>query len=165
MLTGFNDIFSCSSLPTRKNMVVDKGVLGPVLCDVYSGRKLGRASTGSSGRGIGGNPSPTTSNLIMQAGNVSREELLKQTPTGLYVTSLMGFGFNPVTGDFSRGAQGFWIEGGELTFPVSEITISCNFDELLKRIDAVGDDLDLRSSTACPTFRVSSMTIAGGAAE
>ena len=74
---------------------------------------------------------------------------------------MMGFGFNPVTGDFSRGAQGFWIEDGELTFPVSEITISCNFDDLLQRIDAVGDDLRLRSSTACPTFRVSSMTIAG----
>jgi PmbA protein len=78
---------------------------------------------------------------------------------------MMGFGFNPVTGDFSRGAQGFWIENGELTFPVSEITISCNFDDLLKRIDLVGDDLDLRSSTACPTFRVSHMTLAGGTAD
>jgi PmbA protein len=80
---------------------------------------------------------------------------------GLYVTSMMGFGFNPVTGDFSRGAQGFWIENGELTFPVSEITVSANFDDLLKRIDLVGDDLDLRSSTACPTFRVAKMMIAG----
>ena len=119
-------------------------MLGQVLTDVYSGRKLGRASTASAGRGIGGNPGPTTSNLIMEAGSVSREELLKQTPRGLYVTQLMGFGFNPVTGDFSRGAQGFWIENGELTFPVSEVTIAANFDQILKRIDLVANDLTLR---------------------
>ncbi len=153
--------FDGDGLPTRKNGVVDKGVLGPVLCDVYSGRKLGRASTGSAGSGIGGNPGPTTSNLIMQAGSVSREDLLRQTPRGLYVTQLMGFGFNPVTGDFSRGAQGFWIEGGELTFPVSEVTIAANFDQILKRIDLVASDLELRSATAAPTFRVSHMTLAG----
>ncbi len=156
--------FDGDGLATRKNSVVDRGVLAPVLCDVYSARKLGRASTCSAGRGIGGNPGPTTSNLIMQAGNVTRQELLKQTGRGLYVTSLMGFGFNPVTGDFSRGAQGFWIEGGELTFPVSEITIAANFDEILKRIDLVADDLDLRSSTAAPTFRVSHMMLAGTSA-
>jgi PmbA protein len=97
----------------------------------------------------------------MEAGSVSREELMKQTPRGLYVTQLMGFGFNPVTGDFSRGAQGFWIEGGELTFPVSEVTIAANFDQILKRIDLVANDLELRSSTAAPTFRVSHMTLAG----
>jgi PmbA protein len=97
----------------------------------------------------------------MQPGSISKADLLKQTPRGLYVTSMMGFGFNAVTGDFSRGAQGFWIENGELTFPVSEITVSANFDDLLKRIDLVADDLDLRSSTACPTYRVSHMTIAG----
>jgi PmbA protein len=153
--------FDGDGLPTRKNMVVDKGILGPVLCDVYSGRKLGRASTGSAGRGIGGNPGPTTSNLVMQAGTMSREDLLRQTDRGLYVTSLMGFGFNPVTGDFSRGAQGFWIEKGELTFPVSEVTIAANFDEILKRIDLVANDLTLRSATAAPTFRVSHMMLAG----
>jgi len=153
--------FDGDGLPTRRNTVVDKGVLGPVLCDVYSARKLGRQSTGSAGRGIGGNPGPTTTNLVMQAGKTTRDALLKSTPKGLYVTSLMGFGFNPVTGDFSRGAQGFWIEGGELTFPVSEVTIAANFDEILKRIDAVADDLQLRSSTAAPTFRVSHMTLAG----
>jgi PmbA protein len=97
----------------------------------------------------------------MQAGAISREELLRQTPRGLYVTALMGFGFNPVTGDFSRGAQGFWIENGELTFPVSEVTIAANFDQILKRIDLVANDLTLRSATAAPTFRVSHMTLAG----
>jgi len=92
---------------------------------------------------------------------MTRDALLRDTKRGLYVTSLMGFGFNPVTGDFSRGAQGFWIEGGELTFPVSEITIAANFDEILKRIDAVADDLVMRSSTVAPTLRVSHMTLAG----
>jgi PmbA protein len=153
--------FDGDGLATRKNYVVRAGTLEPVLCDVYSGRKLGRASTGSAGRGIGGNPGPTTSNLIMEAGNITRDELMRQTPKGLYVTSLMGYGFNPVTGDFSRGAQGFWIENGELTFPVSEVTIAANFDEILKRIDLVANDLTLRSATAAPTFRVSHMMLAG----
>ena len=153
--------FDGDGLATRRNMVVDKGVLGPVLCDVYSARKLGRQSTGSAGRGIGGNPGPTTSNLVMEAGSWKRDALIRDTKRGLYVTSMMGFGFNPVTGDFSRGAQGFWIENGELTFPVSEITIAANFDEILKRIDAVCDDLKLRTSTAAPTFRVSHMMLAG----
>jgi PmbA protein len=141
--------------------ITENGILSPVRCDVYGARKLGRASTGSAGRGIGGNPGPTTSNLVMAAGTMKRDALIRDTKRGLYVTSLMGFGFNPVTGDFSRGAIGFWIEDGELTFPVSEVTIAANFDEILKRIDAVADDLVLRSSTAAPTFRVSDMTLAG----
>jgi PmbA protein len=153
--------FDGDGLPTRKNSIVDKGVLSPVLTDVYSARKLGRQSTGSAGRGIGGNPGPTTSNLVMSKGSMSREALIRDTKRGLYVTQMMGFGFNPVTGDFSRGALGFWIEGGELTFPVSEVTIAANFDEILKRIDAVADDLVFRSSTVAPTFRVSHMTLAG----
>jgi PmbA protein len=156
--------FDGDGLPTRKNPVITNGVLAPVLCDLYSARKLGRQSTGSAGRGVGGNPSPTTSNLLMSAGPISRAELLRQTPKGLYVTSLMGFGFNPVTGDFSRGAQGFWIENGELTFPVSEVTIAANFDEILKRIDLVANDLEMRSSTVAPTFRVSHMMLAGTSA-
>ena len=153
--------FDGDGLATRRNSLVERGVLRPVLCDVYSARKLGRQSTGSSGRGVGGSPGPTTSNLIMQAGTTPRQELLRSTHKGLYVTQLMGFGFNAVTGDFSRGAQGFWIENGELTFPVSEVTIAANFDEILKRIDAVADDLKLHTATAAPTFRVSQMTLAG----
>jgi PmbA protein len=153
--------FDGDGLPSRKNPVIQAGVLCPVMTDTYSARKLGRPSTGSAGRGIGGNPGPTTSNLIMQPGAMSREQLLRNTSKGLYVTNLMGFGFNAVTGDFSRGAQGFWIENGELAFPVSEVTIAANFDEILKRIDAVADDLELRAATAAPTFRVSHMTLAG----
>jgi PmbA protein len=153
--------FDGDGLATRKNPVVERGVLCPVLCDIYSARKLGRQSNGASGRSVGGNPGPTSSNLIMQAGSMSRQELLRSTKTGFYVTSLMGFGFNPVTGDFSRGAQGFWIENGEFAFPVSEVTIAANFDEILKRIDAVADDVQLRTATAAPTFRVSHMTLGG----
>ena len=153
--------FDGDGLPTRENVVIDAGRLATVLCDVYSARKLGRESTGSAGRGVGGNPSPTTSNLVMQAGDTAAEDIVAQTPQGLYVTSMMGFGFNPVTGDFSRGASGFWIENGKRTFPVAEVTISANFDDLLQRIDLVGSDLDLRTSTAAPTVRVSSMTVAG----
>ena len=106
----------------------------------------------------------STSNFILSPGKDSPESILKGTKTGLYVTEMMGFGFNAVTGDFSRGAAGFWIENGELAFPVSEITISLNIDELWKRIDAVGTDLDLRTSTAAPTIRVAKMTVAGGTA-
>jgi PmbA protein len=151
--------FDGDGMATRKNVVVNAGVLETVLCDLYSARKLGRASTAS--RAIGGTPGPTTSNFIMQAGSITKDALIKQTERGLLVTSMMGFGFNAVTGDFSRGAAGFWIENGELAFPVSEVTISANFDDLLKRIDLVANDLTLRTSTACPTFRVERMTIAG----
>jgi PmbA protein len=153
--------FDGDGLPTRRNVIVDQGILSTVLCDVYSARKLGRASTGSAGRGIGGNPGPTTSNLILSAGSQTPQELIRSVSRGLYVTHLMGFGFNPVTGDFSRGAVGFWIENGEITFPVSEITIAANFDEILHRIDGVANDLILRSSVASPTLRVSHMMVAG----
>jgi PmbA protein len=153
--------FDGDGLAARRNTVIAAGILETVLCDTYSARKLGRRSTGSAGRGVGGNPGPTASNLVMQPGDIDREELLRRTERGLYVTSMMGFGFNPVTGDFSRGAAGFWIEDGKLSFPVSEVTISANFDDLLKNIDLVADDLSLRTSTACPTFRVARMTLAG----
>jgi PmbA protein len=152
--------FDGEGLAVRPNVVVSQGVLRTFLCDVYAGRKLGRKSTGSAGRGVGGGPHVTTSNFILRPGPSSPKQVA-DVPQGLYVTDLMGFGFNPVTGDFSQGAGGFWIENGERTFPVSEITISVNFDELWKGIDAVGDDLDTRSSVQCPTIRVSRVTVAG----
>ena len=109
----------------------------------YAARKLGRESTGSASRG-GGGASAETSNLILEPGSDSDEAIVKGTKRGLYVTEMMGFGFNAVTGDFSRGAAGFWIENGELAFPVSEVTISLNVDDLWQRIDAVGSDLGPR---------------------
>ena len=148
-------------LPSRKNVVVEAGVLKTYLFDTYSARKLGRRSNGCAGRGVGGAPHVTTSNFILQKGTTPAAEIVGSVERGLYVTEMMGFGFNAVTGDFSRGAGGFLIEHGKLSQPVTEITVSANFDDLLRGIDAVGTDLDLRSSTACPTFRVRKMMIAG----
>ncbi|HZU83013.1 MAG TPA: metallopeptidase TldD-related protein [Polyangiaceae bacterium] len=152
-------------LASRKNVVVEKGVLRTFLCDSYSARKLGRESTASASRGGGAGVGPGTSNFILQPGTDSNAAIVKATRRGLYVTEMMGFGFNAVTGDFSRGAAGFWIEDGEFAYPVSEVTISLNVDELWRRVDAVGDDLDMRTATASPTIRVAKMTVAGGVAK
>jgi PmbA protein len=147
-------------LRSRRNVVIEAGILKTFLLDSYSARKLGRRSTASGARS-GGAVAASTTNFVLQKGATSRDEIVASTRTGLYVTELMGFGFNAVTGDFSRGAAGFWIADGKLAFPVSEVTISGNLDTMLKNIDAVGDDLELKSSTAAPTLRVSSMTISG----
>jgi len=157
--------FDGEGLPSRKTTVVENGILRTYLCDSYSARKLSRESTGSASRGSGGGVGASTSNFVLMPGADSRDAIVKGTRRGLYVTDMMGFGFNAVTGDFSRGASGFWIENGELAFPVSEVTISLNVDDLWKRIDAVGSDLDLRTATASPTLRVAKMTVAGGAEE
>ena len=148
-------------LASRKNVVVENGVLRTYLCDSYSVRKLGCESTGNAARGGSVGVVCSTMNFVLQPGADSNEAIVKGTKQGLYVTEMMGFGFNAVTGDFSRGAGGFWIENGELAYPVSEVTISLNVDELWKRIDAIGSDLDLRTATAAPTIRVARMTIAG----
>jgi PmbA protein len=153
--------FDGEGLATRRNLVVEGGVLRTYLCDSYSGRKLGRPSTACASRGGSGGVGESTSNFILQPGSASPRDIIADTPRGLYVTNMMGFGYNPVTGDFSRGAAGFWVEDGKFAFPVGEVTISLNLDDLLKRIDALGSDLDLRTSIASPTFRVSSMVIAG----
>lgn len=148
-------------LRSRRNVVVERGTLSGFLLDTYSARKLDMKSTASASRGGSGGVSAGTTNLFLQPGSISPEALLRETERAFYVTGMMGFGFNAVTGDFSRGASGFWLERGERVFPVSEVTVSLNFDELLKRIDAVADDLDMRTSIASPTFRVSSMMVAG----
>ncbi len=153
-------LFDGDGLPSQRNEVVRDGVLQSYLLDTYSARKLGRPCTHSGSRG-GASVSSSTTNFTLAAGDRSPEELIADTPSGLYVTDMMGYGFNAVTGDFSRGAAGFWIEDGKLAFPVSEVTISSNLDEMLKSIDAVANDLELQSSVASPAFRVSKMTIGG----
>jgi PmbA protein len=152
--------FDGEGLATRRNTVVDAGVLKTFLCDTYSARKLDRQSTGSAGRGIGGSPHVTTSNFILRPGKTPARDLEK-LDRAFYVTEVMGFGFNGVTGDYSQGAGGFWVEKGERVYPVSEVTISSNFDDLWKNVDAIGDDLDARSSLQCASFRVARMTVAG----
>ncbi len=153
--------FDGDGLASRRNVVVENGVLRTFLLDTYSARKLGRVSNGCAGRGVGGSPHVTTSNFVMQAGTTPPGDIIGSVERGLYVTEMMGFGFNPVTGDFSRGAGGFLIEKGKLAQPVAEITISANLSEILNGIDALGNDLDLRSSTAVPTIRVKQMMVAG----
>jgi PmbA protein len=154
-------LYDGEGLPVQKMSIVEEGVLRTYLCDTYSARKLGRKSTGSASRAVGGSPGVTTSNFFVSPGNVDPKDIIADVKQGLYLTEMMGFGFNAVTGDFSRGAAGFWIEDGKLTYPVSEITISANFNDLLQRIDAIGNDMEWVSSVACPTLRVSAMTIAG----
>jgi PmbA protein len=153
-------LFDGEGRRVRKNIVVKNGVLERFLLDTYSARKLRMDPTGSAGGG-GGIPYATTSNFIMKPGRAAPESLLRGVERGLYVTSMMGFGFDSVTGSFSRGASGFLIEDGELSVPVSEVTISRNLDEILQGIDRVANDLDLRSSTAAPSFRVDQMTVSG----
>jgi PmbA protein len=153
--------FDGEGLLSRRNTVVEQGILKSFILDTYSAKKLNKHSTGNASRGSGGGVGPSTTNLILQPGTQSAKALLESTDRAFYVTDMMGFGFNAVTGDFSRGASGFWIERGERIYPVSEVTISLNLDEMLKRIDAVADDLDFRTSMCTPTFRISSMTVAG----
>jgi PmbA protein len=144
----------------RRNVVIKAGELQRFLLDTYSARKLKLPPTGSGGGG-GGVPHSTTSNFFMLPGRTKPAALLRGIDRGLYVTSMMGFGFDPVTGDFSRGASGFLIENGALTVPVSEVTISRNLDGLLRGIDAIADDLDHKTAVASPSFRVDHMTVSG----
>ncbi len=149
--------FDGEGLPTRRNVLVDSGRLRSLLLDTYAARKLGLASTGSALRGGGA----STTNLWLEPGSLSPETILTSTPRGLYVTELIGQGFNPVTGDYSRGAAGLWIENSEIAFPVEEITIAGNLGDMLKQIDAIGNDLLWLGAAAAPTLRIARMTIAG----
>lgn len=154
--------FDGEGLPSRRNRVIDGGRLETFLLDMYSARRLGKpGSTASASRGVGGRPTVAPTNFHLLPGDADPDAIVSEVERGLYVTSTMGFGFNAVTGDFSRGAEGFLIEDGELTKPVGEITISLGFPELWSRVDAVGADLDPKTGVATPTFRVRSMTVAG----
>jgi PmbA protein len=118
-------------------------------------------STGNASRGLAGNPGIGAGNLFLVAGSATPQEILGGVQSGLYVTELMGQGVNMVTGDYSRGASGLWIENGELTYPVQEITIAGNLKDIFRNITAIGNDLEFRGSVASPTLRVDGMTIAG----
>lgn len=153
--------FDAEGLPTRRTVIVDRGILTNYVTNTYTGRKLGIPSTGNASRGLAGNPGTGSHNFFLQPGAQTPEEIIASVPSGLYVTSVMGFGVNLVTGDYSQGAAGLWIEHGELTFPVEEITIAGNLKDIYQNITAVGNDLHFRGSSAVPTLRVEGMTIAG----
>ncbi len=149
--------FDGEGLATRRNVLVERGRLASYVLDTYSARKLGLRTTANAVRGGGA----STANLWLEPGAKTPEEIIASTPRGLYVTELIGQGFNPITGDYSRGAAGIWIENGELAFPVEEITIAANFAQMLRDIDAIGNDLVWLGATAAPTLRIARMTVAG----
>lgn len=153
--------FDGEGLPTRRTVLVENGILKSYVTNTYTARKLGLKSTGNASRGLAGNPGIGAGNFFLQPGQCTPEELLADVKQGLYVTETMGFGVNLVTGDYSQGASGIWIENGELTFPVEEITIAGNLKEMYKNISAIANDLVFRSAAAAPTIRVEGMTIAG----
>jgi PmbA protein len=153
--------FDGEGLPTRKTTVVERGVLKSYLLDTYSGRKLGLASTGNASRSVGENPSVGPTNFYLAPGTKTAQDIIKTVKQGLYVTDLIGFGINMVTGDYSRGAAGFWIEGGELTYPVEEITIAGNLKDMFAGIEMIGSDLVFRGRIASPTVKIAEMMVAG----
>ena len=153
--------FDGEGLPSRRKVIVEGGILRTYLLNTYTGRKLNMKSTGNASRGLAGNPGIGFDNLYLEAGQQSAQDILSSVSAGLYVTELIGQGVNMVTGDYSRGASGLWIENGELTFPVQEITIAGNLKEMFRNITAIGNDLEFRGSVASPTLRIDGMTIAG----
>ncbi len=153
--------FDGEGLAVRRTVVVDRGVLSSWLLDSYSARKLGLRSTGNARRGIADGPSVGAHNFYLEPGPGTPEDLIRSVKSGLYVTELIGFGVNSVTGDYSRGAAGIWIENGELAYPVEEITIAGNLLEIFTRIEAVANDLDFRRSITSPALLVGEMTVAG----
>jgi PmbA protein len=152
--------FDGEGLPVRRTVLVDKGVLASYVLDTYSGRKLGLPSTHHAARD-GSGVSVSTTNLYLAAGESSPDEIIKSVKSGLYVTELIGFGVNGVTGDYSRGAVGLWIEDGALAYPVEEITVAGNLLDMFQAVEAVGSDLVFRDRTAAPTLLIGRMVIAG----
>ncbi|HEU4370190.1 MAG TPA: TldD/PmbA family protein [Methylomirabilota bacterium] len=152
--------FDGEGLATRRTVVVGEGVLESYLLDSYSARKLGLSSThhaSRDGAGVG----VSTTNLVLQPGPTPPGDLIASVRNGLYVTELIGFGVNGVTGDYSRGVVGQWIDNGELAYPVEEITVAGNLLEMFEAIEGVGDDLVLRDRTASPTLLIGRMVVAG----
>jgi PmbA protein len=152
--------FDGEGLPTQRRLLVEKGVLRTWMLDLRSARQLGLTSTGNAHRGASSPPSPGASNVHMPAGKISRDALVKEIQRGFYVTEMMGSAVNGVTGDYSRGATGFWIENGELAYPVSEVTIAGNLKDMFKAI-TLADDLEFRYGINAPTLRIDGMTLAG----
>jgi len=153
--------FDDEGVPTRRTVVIENGVLRSYLLNTYTARKLGLTTTGNASRGLAGNAGVGNGNLYIEKGAASPEQLIAGIRDGFYVTELMGFGANIVTGDYSRGAAGLWIRNGELAFPVSEVTIAGTLQQMLLNLEAVGTDFEFRGSMAAPTLVISEMTVGG----
>ena len=147
-------------MAVSRRALIDKGALTGWVLDLRSARQLGLAPTGQAGRGLGSNPSPSTSNLHMEAGTRSPQDMMKAIGTGFLVTEFIGSSINMVTGDYSRGASGFWFENGEIAYPVSEVTVAGNLRDMFANLEPASD-LIFRSSTNAPSCYLGEMTIAG----
>jgi len=153
--------FDGDGLPTRRTVVVERGVLKELLLNTYTGRKLNMKSNGKASRGLAGAPGIGGGNYFLEPGELTQEQIVGDVRHGLYVLSTMGFGVNLVTGDYSQGASGLWIEDGQLTHAVEEITIAGNLKEMFRNVSAIGSDLEFRGAGAVPTVRIEGMTVAG----
>lgn len=153
-------VFDAEGLPTKPRNIVQNGILTSWTLDLATARKLGLESTASAVRGLGGPPAPGLSNIRITEGDQSREDLIANMGRGLLVTSLIGSSINPTTGDYSRGAAGFWVENGQISYPVNECTIAGNLREMLMRLTPANDARDWRS-VRVPSLLVEGMTVAG----
>ena len=153
--------FDDEGVPSRRTVVIERGVLRSYLLNTYAARKLGLKTTGNASRGLTGNAGIGHGNFFLEKGVQTPEEIIAGISDGFYVTELMGFGVNIVTGDYSRGAAGLWIRNGELAFAVSEVTIAGNLKDMLMGVEAVGSDLQFRGSMAAPTLKIGEMTVGG----
>jgi PmbA protein len=153
--------FDDEGVPSRRTVVIERGVLRNYLLNTYTARKLGLKTTGNASRGVTGNASVGNGNFFLEKGTRTPEEIIRSMKSGLYVTELIGTGVNIVTGDYSRGAAGMWIENGEFAYPVSEVTIAANLQQMLMDIEYIGNDLEFRGSMATPTIVIREMTISG----
>ena len=152
--------FDAEGLANRRRALIDKGVLTTWLLDLRSARQLGLKSTGHAARGTASPPSPAATNIWIEPGRDSPAELMADIKSGFYVTELMGMGVNGLTGDYSRGAAGFWIENGQVAFPVSEMTVAGNLKDMFARMIAA-NDLEYRTGADAPTLRIDDLTVAG----
>ena len=153
--------FDAEGLATRARAIIADGTLTGWVLDLSTGRRLGLESTANASRGTAAPPSPATTNVTLSPGRHSRADLLRDMGTGLVVTSLIGSAINPTTGDYSRGAAGFWVEGGEIVHAVNECTIAGNLRDMLMRIVPANDALP-HLSLRVPSLLVDGLTLAGG---
>lgn len=153
--------FDDEGVLTRRKKIIDKGVLTSFLYDTYTATKAKTTSTGNASRGYDDTPHIGILNFYMENGETTLEQMIKGIKSGLLITDLMGFGINWVTGDFSQMAEGIWIENGELTYPVDEVTLAGTLFDLLAKVEQVGDDLVFRGPVACPSLKISEMVIGG----